>query len=93
MASFLFYCPCKVAEIGFAVAGHGPKGDGFFPYLLWTWIREKTKQAKCRHCGEIVKMVGDDPALDRQHGITRKVIRQEYARYERECCSSDADKE
>ncbi len=93
MASFLFYCPCKVAEIGLAVAGHGPNGDGIFPYFLWDWIRQRNKRARCRHCGEIVRMVGDDRALDHRHGINHRLIQKERRRYEKECCALKAEEQ
>lgn len=50
MASFEIYCPCKVKEIGIV------RVIGDLPYFLWGWIHDKDPRAKCKYCGQIVKI-------------------------------------
>jgi hypothetical protein len=57
------YCPCKVKEIGVAVLD----GD-FDPYVFGGWIIDQDDpRGLCKHCGQRVKIVGDDPQLDKQY--------------------------
>lgn len=46
MASFYYYCPCKVVEIGL---GH-QQGDA--AYLHWP-----IEKIKCKYCGESLKQL------------------------------------
>ena len=54
MANYEIYCPCMVEKIGFG------KVNGDIAYLLWGWIKDKDERAKCKFCGEIVKIKGGE---------------------------------
>lgn len=49
--TYQIYCPCSVERLGPATIS----GD-FWPYFIWNWIFERDPRAKCRHCGEIVRI-------------------------------------
>ena len=72
MASFLFYCPCKVRKLGLDAATHGPDGKSCFPYLLLMRIYDGT--ATCKHCGQVVRIAGKAPKADQRAGVTRRAI-------------------
>jgi hypothetical protein len=54
MATYQIYCPCSVKELGPA------RVDGLLAYFVEPWVHSKDKRAKCKHCGEIVRIVGCD---------------------------------
>jgi hypothetical protein len=52
--TYEIYCPCRVDAIGPA------KVDGLLSYFVEPWIHAQDKRAGCKHCGEIVRVVGCD---------------------------------
>lgn len=51
MATVEIYCECKHNELGTTKV----QGD-FWPYVVFGWIHDKHPKAKCKHCGEILKV-------------------------------------
>lgn len=53
MASYSIFCPCSVELLGEA------RVDGdVMPYFVEPWVHAADARARCRHCGEIVRIVG-----------------------------------
>lgn len=84
MASFYIYCPCKLNEFGLGRIHHGENGNGLMPYIMYGWIKDRDTRAKCVHCGETVKILGDDPSEDRRHGLTKRRVKRMLRRQQKE---------
>lgn len=66
MANFAIYCPNEVRQIGVAEI----VGD-WQPYHIW--LRIKYEGAKCRNCGGLLSIVGENKKLDRECGINYRM--------------------
>lgn len=53
---YAVFCPCSVETKGLA----WPDPDKVMHWFLWSWIHDKDDRAKCRHCGDILKVANKD---------------------------------